>query len=142
MSKKKAQKLSVRYKFEHDDAVIPAISMAFQEIVQWAQLYSAGDPVSRENCRKKLMEVSEAWIAWKFEEAQYTQSGFIHAEQVHAERQPEWDRWQQRAEEVYSSHPHWSKTQVCAEVAKEFGVVRKTVGNHVTEVGKPRKSRK
>jgi len=142
VSKKKAQAASWKFKCEHDNALVPAIDVAFQEIVQWAQLYRTGDPISRENCRKRLLEVSEAWIAWKFEEAQNTKNGINSAEQSRDERQPEWSKWQKRAEEIYSAHPLWSKTQVCAEVAKEFGVTREAVGKRVTGVGKPRKSRK
>lgn len=119
-----------------------AIQVAFQEIVQWAQLYRTGDAITRESCRKRLMEVSEAWIAWRFEEAQNTQNGFLGAEQRREQRQVEWNRWQKRAEEIYASHQLWSKTQVCAEVAKEFSVTREAVGKRVIGVGKPRKNRK
>ncbi|HHS7808885.1 TPA: hypothetical protein ACTQYX_001394 [Pseudomonas putida] len=142
MSKKKAQAASVKFGFEHDDALMPMINVAFQEIVQWAQLYRTGDAISRENCRKRLMEVSEAWIAWRFEEAQNTQNGINSAKQVRDERQPQWDRWQQYADEIYAANPHLSKTGVCTKVAEKFGYTREAVGKRVTGVGKERKSHK
>ncbi|MGY3017838.1 hypothetical protein V1687_02545 [Pseudomonas putida] len=142
MSTKKAQAASWKFKFGNDDALTPAINVAFQEIVQWAQLYRTGDLISRENCRKRLMDVAESWVAWKFEEAQNAQNGFKGAKQRREARQHEWDLWQKRADDIYAGNPHLSKTAVCTKVAEEFGVTREAVGNHVTGVGKPRKSRK
>lgn len=141
MSKKKAQASSVRFQFENDSEALPAINVAFQQIVQWAQLYRTGDAASRMECRDRLMKVSEAWLAWQFEEAQNTRNGFSGAEQRQDERQPEWDRWQARAEEVFKANPHLSKTAICQKLAAEFSVNRKTISNRVTDVGKPRKNR-
>lgn len=118
MSTKKAQAASWKFKFEHDDALIPAINVAFLEIVQWAQLYRTGDPISRDNCRKRLMEVAESWVAWKFEEAQNVQNGFKGAAQTRIERDPVWDRWQQLANAKWLANPRLSKRDVAKQIAE------------------------
>lgn len=141
MSEKKAERTALVFTFDDGDHRMPAIDAAFQQIVQLAQLYTTGDARSRIACRERLMEVSVAWLAWEHEKDQNSRNGFRGAEQAREERKPEWDKWQQCANEIYEIHPHWSKTQVCCEVAKVFGVTREIVGKRVTGVGKPRKGR-
>ncbi|KJU80496.1 hypothetical protein N619_03305 [Ectopseudomonas oleovorans] len=130
MSKKRAHAASWKFKLEHDEALVPAIDVAFQEIVQWAQLYRTGDPISRENCRKRLLEVSEAWIAWKFEEAQNTQNGFRGAEQRREERKPEWDRWQGLADAQWATNPRLSIRDVAGRIAGP-GEKPETIRRHI-----------
>ncbi|WP_068826730.1 hypothetical protein [Pseudomonas sp. BMS12] len=132
MSRKKAQAASLKFKFEHDDALTPAINIAFQEIVQWAQLYRTGDAISRENCRKRLMEVSEAWLAWKFEEAQNTHNGFAGAEQRREERKPEWDRWQMLADAQWAANPRLSIRDVAGRIAGP-GEKAETIRRHISK---------
>ncbi|MGQ7956382.1 hypothetical protein ACUTAF_01450 [Pseudomonas sp. SP16.1] len=130
MSKKKAQAALWKFKCEHDDALVPAIDVAFQEIVQWALLYRTGDAISRENCRKRLVEVSEAWLAWKFEEAQNTRNGFSGAEQRRGERKPEWDRWQRLADAQWAANPRLSIRDVAGRIAGP-GEKTETIRRHI-----------
>ncbi|UVE18333.1 hypothetical protein NVV93_02715 [Pseudomonas sp. LS44] len=145
MSRRKARNLRVKFEFKDGDVYTsPAKKAAFNELVQLGYLYVAGDgdAISRKRCKDRLMDAAEAWIAWGFEEAQNIQNGFLGAAQLRDERQPVWDRWQARGEEIYAANPHLSKTAVCTKVAEEFGVSREAVGKRVSGIGKPRKSSK
>lgn len=58
-------------------------------------------------------------------------AGFGSAEQRQAERRPEWDRWQRRADELRASNPRRSKSDICRQVGSEFGVSGRAVSARV-----------
>ena len=86
--------------------------------------------MSRESCRKRLLEVSEAWVAWKFEEAQNTHNGFSSAEQRREERALEWDKWQELANVQWAANPRLSIRDVAGRIA-EPGEKIETIRRHI-----------
>lgn len=64
-------------------------------------------------------------------QAQRQAAGFGSAEQRQAERRPEWDRWQQRADELRANNPRRSNSDICRQVGAEFGVSRRAVSARV-----------
>lgn len=69
---------------------------------------------------------------------QRERAGFSSGEQRAAARQPEWDRWQRRAIELKTSNPRRSKTDICTQIAEEFGVTDRAVRARVQLPGTER----
>lgn len=69
-------------------------------------------------------------------------AGISSGEQRKVERQPEWEKWQSRADEIFKKNPKLSKSAIANEVAKEFRVTGRAVSRRISNVGKPRAPKK
>ncbi len=69
---------------------------------------------------------------------QRRKAGFSSKEERVAERKPEWDRWQKRVNQLKAANSKRSRTDICGQVGREFGVDGRTVRNRVKKFGKER----
>ncbi|MFR0693453.1 hypothetical protein ACLUTX_28945 [Enterobacterales bacterium AE_CKDN230030158-1A_HGKHYDSX7] len=140
MSRKRAKKLEVVYEFPDGAERVSAVQTVMNLIAQWGFLYITGNSNQRRELRPRLREVAEACLAWQCEEEQNARNGIASTAASRELRQPEWDRWQARAEELFAANPNLSKSAICNRVAKEFGVSPRSVRRRVSNVGRPRKT--
>nr|WP_152978314.1 hypothetical protein [Alcaligenes sp. EGD-AK7] len=61
--------------------------------------------------------------------------GILSAEERQAERRPEWDKWQKRANELFSINPLLTVNAVARRIAPEFSVSLETVRKRIKKVG-------
>lgn len=69
---------------------------------------------------------------------QRKRAGFSSGQERAAERKPTWDAWQHRASALHAENPRRSKSDICAQVGREFGVTGRAVAKRVQIVGTER----
>jgi hypothetical protein len=63
---------------------------------------------------------------------QRREAGFSSGAQRAAERQVDWNRQQARANELHAVNPRRTKSDICAQIAREFGLTREGVARRVS----------
>jgi hypothetical protein len=63
---------------------------------------------------------------------QRSSAGFSSGEERRAERTPEWESWQRRADELRAANPRRTKSDICRQIANEYGLTREGVAKRVT----------
>ncbi len=67
----------------------------------------------------------------KAAQRQRSEAGFSSGSERRAARQPVWDQWQRRAEELHRGNTARSNTDIFAQVGREFDVTRRAVAKRV-----------
>ncbi|PWK32563.1 hypothetical protein [Pseudomonas sp. OV226] len=131
MSRRKVKERQLSFAFPDGDERVALVKAAMDQIAQWGYLYVTGDPRQRAELRPRLMEVAEAALAWQYTEEKNARNGITSGEERRSERQPEWDCWQARAEEIRAANPALSKNAIHKKLAKEFDVDESTIRRRV-----------
>lgn len=127
------KKASVKWRFGNGESEqMPLDDLTERLISQYAAMVRSDSPELREMGTRRMNEVARATIAGQFAEHQRQKAGFSSASERSAERRPEWDKWQARADEIYAANPHQSLNQISIKVAAEFGVSSRIVSKRIS----------